>query len=220
MEFRRYAVFACPADEAFARAGATWLGWDSALQEELASPIGKHSKRARKYGFHGTLKAPFRLAEGMTEQGLVDGFETLAASVKAPRAFALTIAQIGGFLALVPEGDTPDLSELAGGIVRGLDRFRAPLNEAERTRRRNLTPAEKANVEAWGYPYVMDAFRYHMTLTGHLPEDVVGDIRQKAAAHFAEHITAPYALNDICLMGEAADSGRFHVIKRAALKEG
>ncbi len=220
MQFRRYAVFACPSDEAFARAGAVWLGWDSAAGEALASPIGKFAKRPRKYGFHGTLKAPFRLAEGATEQSLMETFEALAAGLQAPEAFTLSIAQIGGFLALVPEDDAPTLSALAANIVRGLDRFRAPLNEAERTRRRNLTPHQSVLLQTWGYPYVMEAFRFHMTLTGHLADGDVPAVRQAASERFAKHIRIPYALVDICLMGEADDSGRFHVIKRATLKEG
>ena len=97
------------------------------------------------------------------------------------------------------------------------------MNEAERQRRRNLSLAEEANLEAWGYPYVMEQFRFHMTLTGHLgreDSEDSEDVRQTANAHFAEHIQVPYQIRDICVMGEAAESGRFHVIKRIALKEG
>src|SRR5262249_2220033 len=45
-----------------------------------------------------------------------------------------------------------------------------PLTDADRARRNpaRLTPRQRDYLERWGYPYVMEEFRFHMTLTGRL----------------------------------------------------
>ncbi|TGU42122.1 DUF1045 domain-containing protein, partial [Mesorhizobium sp. M00.F.Ca.ET.186.01.1.1] len=90
-----------------------------------------HTASARRYGFHATLKAPFRLAENETEATLraaLDSFAEAAQPVTIPR---LVVGQIDGFFALVPEAPMPALNRFAGDVVLAFDRFRAPLTEAE-----------------------------------------------------------------------------------------
>ena len=71
---------------------------------------------------------------------------------------------------MIPAEPPPELIQLAADCVSKFDSFRAPLSEADRARRNpsQLTPAQREHLDRWGYPYVMDEFRFHMTLTRRL----------------------------------------------------
>ena len=120
-------------------------------------------------------------------------------------------------------GSTPaevieDNQTLAADMLRALDRFRAPLDEAEMTRRRTpaLTPQQQANLTRWGYPYVMSAFRFHVTLTGKRPRSELEPIRQVLDRHLTPLVPRPFPIDALSLMGEDAQ-GRFHLVQRQSL---
>jgi hypothetical protein len=79
--FPRYAIyFAAGSDSALSRFGAELLGYDVYTGNELPFPAdASHlapdwrdiTADPRKYGFHGTLKAPMALAPGRTEAELL-----------------------------------------------------------------------------------------------------------------------------------------------------
>ena len=78
MSFTRYAIYYLPPAGALADFGARWLGWDvrrgaAAVQLDLPG-LRDATEAPRKYGFHGTLKPPFRLAEG--QERLIDALES------------------------------------------------------------------------------------------------------------------------------------------------
>jgi hypothetical protein len=127
----------------------------------------------RTYGFHATLKPPMRLAPGATEDDLLAACEALARHREPLAAGRLRVALLGDFVALVPASPPPELGLLAAECVAALDPLRALLSPAERARRRpeRLDPRGRALLERWGYPYVFEAFRFHMTLTGRLAAD-------------------------------------------------
>ncbi|MCU0855258.1 MAG: DUF1045 domain-containing protein, partial [Rhodobacteraceae bacterium] len=56
----------------------------------------------RRYGFHATLKPPFRLAEGRSAEELRAAVAELAAATSAIRGARLHLQRLGPFLALVP----------------------------------------------------------------------------------------------------------------------
>ncbi|MFE0753724.1 DUF1045 domain-containing protein [Inquilinus sp. NPDC058860] len=179
---RRYAIyFAPPPESALAELGAELLGRDPETGEPRPQPrfdgIGLDRFHAitadpRHYGFHATLKAPFALAEDVSGDALHAAAEAFAAGRAPATGPALTLASIGGFLALVPSADAPEVHALADACVEAFDQFRAPLTAAELERRRQspLTPAQDRHLERWGYPYVFDEFRFHMTLTARLTD--------------------------------------------------
>ena len=123
-----------------------------------------------------------------------------------------------GFLALVPAGDVLGLTDIAAQVVERLDPLRAPLTEAEIARRRpeRLTPRQRELLDQFGYPYVMEEFRFHLTLSGRLTDDQMTMLRPLALAHFDGLQPEPFVLEDLCLFGEAAD-GRFHILNRYPL---
>lgn len=227
-KYRRYAVFYCPPPGVFAAFGAAWLGWDSAGGCVRAHPeisgidgtIGPITKRARKYGFHGTIKAPFRMAEGQNFNQLRAAFEDVCRQMTPVQLSGLEIAQIGGFLALVPNADgagIEQLSAMAGRVVTMLDQFRAPLNEDERTRRKNLTGDQERNLREWGYPYVMDEFRFHMTLSGAIKRNRIAGIQDAISRELAPILPIPFVIDRLVLLGEAEDDGRFYALCAAPI---
>lgn len=205
-----------------ADAGA-WAGKSGAEAERTKSPVpGLTMPRdaivatPARYGLHATLKAPFRLAEGSDAADLDRAAAAIAAG--CPRfALRLTVARIGGFVALVPEGTPPPaLVALERALVTGLDPLRAPLTEAEVARRGTLGPAEAAALARWGYPYVLDSFRFHVTLTGSLPEPA-GEAVQGALADALEPmLQEPVAVDAVWRFAEAED-GFFHAVARHPL---
>ncbi|MYZ50499.1 DUF1045 domain-containing protein, partial [Propylenella binzhouense] len=129
------------------------------------------------------------------------------------------LARIGRFFALVPAGPIPALDALAADAVRFFDRFRAPPSEAEIARRRpdDLTERQRSYLRAWGYPFVFDAFRFHMTLTGPVPDERAGRMRAALAAHFEAAMEAPLPLDTVSLVVEADPPGPFRLHTRQPL---
>jgi putative phosphonate metabolism protein len=220
-QMKRFAVYYAPEPGKFADAAAQWLGWDPQAGRRVVQPApelaGKTAEPAR-YGFHGTIKPPFRLTEGMDLVDLHSALHDLAAALQAVEMPGLNLVQIDGFMALVPQGDLTTLNHLAARVVEGLEPFRAPLNDAEIARRRpeRLTPRQRALLDQFGYPYVMEEFRFHLTLTDRLTEAEAGPLRALALAHFGPHLPRPFRLTELCLFGEARD-GHFHQLHRYPL---
>lgn len=219
--FQRFAVYYLPEDAALAAFGAVWLGWDVGTGQPAPMPevdgIEAITATPRKYGFHGTLKPPFRLAAGTDQVALEAELASFARMQPPVRLDGLRLSRIGKFLALVPEGDTSALAQLAFACVRDFDRFRKPAEAAELERRRavGLTPRQDALLMEWGYPYVADEFRFHLTLSGKL------DPETQAAANAALErllppLPRPYDIASVALAGERED-GRFQLIHRYAL---
>jgi putative phosphonate metabolism protein len=222
-DYRRFAVYYTPPPGVLATFGAGWLGWDVAagcrspreLDVEGAEDI---TATPRRYGFHATLKPPFRLAEGRTVAQLLVALNTLAGQTPAVRGARLHMERLGPFLALVPASDHAPFSALCDAMVRELDAFRMPPSAAEVTRRRaaGLSPAQDAHLLRWGYPYVLDEFRFHMTLTGRLDPDTAARVEAALAPVLAKVVPDPFDITDVTLAGEDED-GYFHELHRYTL---
>jgi putative phosphonate metabolism protein len=178
--YPRYAIYYAPAPGSdLDRFGARLLGYDAFTGLEQPFPDGiertvpdwrELSQDPRKYGFHATLKAPFSLAEGKTECELLAACETFANIPRPIPIIKPVVNLIGGFIAVVPADASAELGRLAADSVSAFDGFRAPLTPGDRARRNpsGLTPDQRKHLDRWGYPYVMEDFRFHMTLTGRL----------------------------------------------------
>lgn len=223
---KRYAIYYTPPPGAFATAAAAWLGYDVQTARDVAHPhipglprpLADITTDPRKYGFHGTIKAPFRLADGFTAADLAQASRRLAADLAPVELAGLTLVNLEGFAAFVPEGDPADLNALAAHVVRSLDPYRAALSDAEIARRRpdQLTPRQRELLAIYGYPYVVEEFRFHLTLSNHLSDTDHISIARAATAHFRGVVPQPFQVQDICLMGEDA-AGRFHLLGRYPL---
>ncbi|WP_135502032.1 DUF1045 domain-containing protein [Roseovarius aestuariivivens] len=218
MSYSRYAVYYLPRNGALAAFGARWLGWDAAAGRAVGQPdlpgLAALTDAPRRYGFHATLKPPFRLSEGQDAAALQEAVRALAARSAPGQAAGLALTRMGRFFALTPTGDATEIARVAAACVRDLDGFRAAPSEAELARRRKagLSPRQEALLRDWGYPYVLDAFRFHMTLTGRVPRAALEDTEAMIAAHLPA-LPAPFVLDALAVMGERAD-GRFEMIAR------
>ena len=222
----RFAVYWVPPEGPLARFGASWLGWDPAGVREVAHPavpglplaVEAITRAPRRYGLHATLRPPFRLAPGGTAEALEEAVADLAARTAPAEAAGLAPATSGRFLALVPEGSTAALDALAGRIVETLDGFRAPAGAEEIARRRlaGLSPLQDAMLLRWGYPFAMEAFRFHVTLTGSLEPTALAAVEAALRPRLAPLLPRPFRLDAVALLVEGAD-GRFRLRRRFAL---
>ena len=218
---RRYAIYHLPGGDLGAF-GNHWLGWD-ARRGCAVAPAPDLPGRAEavstpcRYGFHATLKAPFALAPGRSPQALARALRDICAHLPAVD-LALTLSCDWGFVALRPTQTPPDLRRIEAALVTGLDGFRAPLDDHDRQRRRPQTlPARaRAHLERWGYPFVLDLFQYHLTLSGALEPGPASALAAGLAPHLEPLLARPLALDRVALMGEDAQ-GRFHMIEEVPL---
>ena len=220
---RRYAIyFTPPANDLLTQAAASWLGRDAFTDAQVQRPanidlspgeIAYHTAAARHYGFHATLKAPFRLSEGESEASLVSAFETFAALTDPVEIPRLRIDQLDGFFALVPEAQGVELGRLADGVVLAFDHFRAPASEAEIERRNPgaLGPAALRNLCRWGYPYVFDQFRFHMTLTGRIAPAERERVARALDVHFSGLLSGAVRIDLLALFVEPEPGAPFVV---------
>ena len=219
----RYAVFFAPDRHSpWREFGAHWLGRDEHDSGALAQPrlagicpadFARLTQEPRRYGFHATLKAPFRLAHGLDGSAVVVQLETLARRLKPVLLGPLRVATLGKFMALVPEKIPDSLNALAAACVTELDALRAPLSEEELARRRTapLDVREAELLAQYGYPYVLERFRLHFTLTGPATPAQAQCITEAVAPQLVRlNADAPLRLDRLCLFVEGTPGSPFH----------
>ena len=216
----RYAIYYVPPPgTALAAFGARWLGSDAPDLVGLGAEDWRSATAApRRYGFHATLKAPFRLAEEYDERTLVDALASFCRTRTPMPVGKLALRVLSDFLVLAPM-DPGAAAGLAADCVRAFDSFRARLTQEEIERRRpdRLTASERASLDRWGYPYVMEHYRFHLTLTGPLGAADRARFGAAIARAVLPAISEPVEIADICLCGQEAPDADFRVLGRFAL---
>ena len=180
------------------------VGWTRAELDAITAS-------ARRYGFHATLKAPFRLAGQRTPEELDAALARFAASHAGALVPRLSLACLGGFYALVPGAGAEGLHALADEVVTAFDAFRAPATAAEIARRRpeSLTPRQRRLLNAWGYPYVLDEFRFHLTLTDRIPRGRRSAVERTLSGWFAAFLGITVPVGALALFTEDAPGAPF-----------
>lgn len=229
----RYALYYAPRpEEGLAVAASQWLGWspDGGRARRLPLSSGLDPQRLakitaepRRYGFHGTLKPPMALIDEVSEADFLAAVGRFAASQRACSVPALTLAELSGFLALVPTTRSPELQDLADACVVEFDEFRRPAGAEELARRRKagLSPRQDELLLRWGYPYVLEEWRFHLTLTGRVPDAaerkaVTSLLRQR----FCSLVDRPLPVRDLCVFRQSAPDRAFTVLERFRLGVG
>jgi putative phosphonate metabolism protein len=231
ISFQRYAIYYAPArGTVLDRFGAQLLGYNAWTGGELsfpdfavqAAPDWRDlTQDPRKYGFHATLKAPLSLAPGRTEAELVDACASFAEKPRPIPVIKPVVNAISGFIAVIPAEQSNELDRLAADCVSCFDGFRAPLAPEDRARRNPsaLTSRQRDHLDRWGYPYVMEDFRFHMTFTGRLDaarrEPVLTMLRQR----FSELGITRLAVDRLVLFRQDDASTRFRIIGQWPLHE-
>jgi len=220
--FKRYAIFYTPPAGLLAEFGALWLGWDSTKGQRVAHPdvagldVAAITATPRKYGLHGTLKAPFRLAGSL--EALQDTAAHFAQHQAPVPLNQMTLRHDHGFVALRPMGDVSALNGFASDIVRAFDPHRAPLTDADIARRRkaNLSPRQDQQMLDWGYPFIFEDFHFHLTLSGRLDVQAGTEVITALTPMLTPLVPNPMMIDTITLMGEDSD-GMFHQLHHYAL---
>jgi putative phosphonate metabolism protein len=221
----RIALYYAPGtDDPLHKCASAWLGRDAASGTEIPQPaiagvdIAEVTADARGYGFHATLKPPFRVGGDM--QAALQAAQDFAARA-APFALPpLQITDLDGFLALRESAPCPALQALADGAVTALDAHRAPATEAEIARRKpeKLSPRQREYLAAWGYPYVFAEWRFHMTLTRRLTPAEKAIILPAVTEALGDAPAIARTVTDICIFAQAAPGAPFTILERLKLR--
>jgi hypothetical protein len=174
--------YAPPASSAWWRAGCEWLGRDAETGRSIETPgetaltalgqtVAELTGSPRRYGWHGTLVAPFHTADGVTPLQVLSEAREWARRV-TPFDATLSAVEMGRFVALRathPDADA-SIRQVAGSALHALTSLRArpSAEDAERRLAAGLSERQQTLLHEWGYPYVLDEFRFHMTLSNAL----------------------------------------------------
>jgi hypothetical protein len=230
----RYAIYLAPSPEqALWHFGCNVLGYNAETGEDVPGfrPVSKSvvewhasTERARVYGFHATLKAPFRLASEFQERELVQALALLASRINTLSAIPLKLDVLdgnsaGGFLALVPAEPSPAIHTLEQLVVREMDRFRAPLTDAEIARRNPsaLSSRQRQHLDQFGYPFVFEDFQLHFTLSDRLAEAQQVRLELQAVLNTIDDAPA-ISVDHLALFRQPSQQERFRVIARVPLR--
>ncbi|MBX4933011.1 DUF1045 domain-containing protein [Rhizobium bangladeshense] len=219
----RYALyFSPPKDDPLTGAASLWLGRDAFTGETYPAP--KHemlgaaeqfelTAEPRRYGFHATIKAPFSLAASVTEKDLMAVAEEFAARTPAFEIPELVLGQLGRFFALVPGSLHQPLQDFAAKVVKSFEPFRAALSDVDIARRNpeKLSESQRANLQRWGYPYVMEDFGFHMTLSGQVPAERADVMKAILTERFAGFIGRPLSISGLAVFTEETRGAPFKV---------
>jgi hypothetical protein len=214
----RYAIYFAPeAVHPLASIGVRWLAGD-------AAPATGHVEAPRRYGFHATLKPPMALRPGAEAGAFLDAVDALAAEHRRFEMPPLSVQWLGDFLALRPRSKAvrhEALHALADDCVRRLDPWRAPPGPDELQRRAaGLDSEQHALLLRWGYPHVLQRWRFHMTLSDPLPPDdrVLRERLMRAAEdHFAAALAAPLRCESLAVFIEPAPGEPLRLIHHSPL---
>lgn len=219
--FKRYAIYVLP-DGMFGQSGAQWLGWDVRERRLVAPSNGAPhaiTSTPRRYGFHATIKAPFRLRDEYTQGQLCSAFADWCAATPPASLGPLEVKRLGRFYALTPRHQSSAVTDLAAQVVRQFSPFRAPITQEEIDRRvqKGMHPEAKDRLLKWGYPHVFEYFKFHITLSDRLSSEQMPQIEERAKKYFAPYLDADHTINHLSLVGEDSD-GRFCEILTAQLQ--
>jgi putative phosphonate metabolism protein len=220
--YPRYAIYFAPEPgSVLDRFGAELLGYDVHQGADVPFPSGmklpsewhEMTQDPRKYGFHATLKAPMALAQGKSEGQLIAACAAFAGAPRTIPVIKPVVDVISGFIAIVPAVASADLERLAADCTSEFEPFRAPLTEQDRARRNpsKLTPRQRDLLDRWGYPYVFEEFRFHLTLTGRLNSGHA-PILEMLRERFRNTGHRDLAVDRIALFRQDEPAQRFRVI--------
>jgi putative phosphonate metabolism protein len=219
----RHAIYYVPdPSSALHELGSSWLGRDvisNATLPQTDDRLTGFTMDACRYGFHGTLKPPFHMKENVSVDMFESALRNLANQHESFSIGPIELRMIDGFLALVPVDENVELSHLAADCVQQLDNFRTPPVEAEMRKRRaaGLTVTQDALLQRWGYPYVLEEFRFHLTLTSRLSAEDAEWIYPSAQIHFKSVLGRPLHIDALTHLVERDDGEDFVVRTRLPL---
>jgi Protein of unknown function (DUF1045) len=216
----RYAIYFCPAsDTALGRLGQNWLAASPHAPELTGISTERRNAllfKVRRYGWHATIRAPFMPAVDVAYDDVRRAVASVAhacASFELP----LHIHRLAGFLALRPCVDGAAPKQLAAICLTALLPLCAPLsNEVLERRSVGLDADEAGLLQGYGYPYVLDRYRFHLTLSAPATESEENAMREWLEPRVAELPSTRMDALSICR--EATPGGAFELVERIPLR--
>jgi putative phosphonate metabolism protein len=225
----RYAIyFTPPPYSPLARFGASIIGYDCFEKADVnhcllmgvgAQELAFATAAPRRYGFHATLVAPFHLKDA-SEEDLLNALDAFSVTHAPVSLGPVKVAALEDFIALTPVNVPDELSALEQACVEFFDPFRAPLCAADRERRltAGLSRRQQDYLEQWGYPYVFEEFRFHMTLTGRLAPEDRARFKSALTVAFGPLSSNYVDLDALSLMRQQDRDTRFEVLERRVIR--
>ncbi len=200
------------------RLASSWIGRDAFTGAELPLQTDESIiKFPRHYGFHATLKPPFALRNGISIDTVAEAAARFAAGRRSFAMPRLEVSQLGSFLAITAAESSAELSALAADCVRDFEVFREPLTAEEAAARRKGIddPRQLELIERWGYPYVFDQWKFHMTLTSSLLDrQALVATHEELSFEFAGVLSQAVVCDAICLFVQEHRQAPFRVLQR------
>lgn len=222
----RYAVYWAPeCHHPLWQAGCEWLGRQPDGRAHAAGPVRSHVAEPWHYGFHATLKAPIRLAPGCSRDDFLASVQRLARRGHEFQMPALQVDWLDRFIAirpLHPLAERAPLQQLANACVAELDHYRAAPG-ADELARRLAAPLDELGQDLllrWGYPHVLQRWRFHMTLSDRFADPQAAPalaMWREACQHFEAALAAPLAAESICVFEQAGPAQCFGLLHRFTL---
>src|SRR5471032_2375452 len=186
----RYAIYFCPSsDSALGRLGRDWLASSTDAPELPGISAERRNAllvKVRRYGWHATIRAPFTPMGNVTYADVRRAI-TSVAHARASFELPLHIHRLAGFLALRPCIDGIAPRQLAATCLKSLLPLCAPLSNEVLDRRSVVLDADEVTLlQDYGYPYVLDRYRFHLTLSAPATESEEHAMRQWLAPRVAE----------------------------------
>ncbi|WP_290919709.1 DUF1045 domain-containing protein [Halodesulfovibrio sp.] len=205
----RYAIYYTPPRNSLLEsAGIHWLGRTPLRYGQIPKDIPEGFfkqeyyqiiEAPRWYGFHGTIRAPFELAKNVTPEAFIKEISQICRN-HAPFSFAgLSINCFGGFLALTPTAASPDLLKLHSDLTRRLDHLRPQLSRFDLKRHldKKLSERQERLLRRFGYPFVLEEFKFHMTLTGTIEDRLRRSYKEKLESILNPYLTESIPVNEV-----------------------
>ncbi|WP_266167983.1 DUF1045 domain-containing protein [Dyella subtropica] len=214
----RYAIYYCPAEDSeLGRFGDSWLtGAAEAVPAISPRRMDELLSDVRRYGWHATMRAPFALSAGVVYADLRAAVFNIASTMNA-FALPLQLDRLAGFLALRPHSDSAAVDALAAACLHALESLCAPLPDGALQRRaKGLDAAELTLLHRYGYPYVLDRYRFHMTLSAPATAAEERSMRDWLAPLVAK--LGPAKMDALAICQEAAPGAPFTVVERISLR--
>lgn len=224
----RYAIYYLPDEhDALWAFGSRTIGYDSVsgidlpFHRQLQATFPDWQSQVAepsRYGFHATLKAPFELAQEHYEHDLLEAVGRMTSRLPPVEIGLTDVVPLGQYVAVVPRTQSRALTKLQTEFVIRLDEYRAPMSETDRARRGTdrLTERQRQYLDRWGYPFVLDEFRFHMTLAGPLTE--LHQARaQECLRALSKDLPRFHMLDQVAVVKQVSRTERFRLVARFPL---
>jgi 2'-5' RNA ligase len=224
---QRYAVYFSPsADSQLGQFGQRVL-CRSATSDRKPNASSTFSDQARwlrltekpaHYGFHATLKAPFELKRSITVDKLTRAVTDFATSQSPIELTSLSPRNLGDFMALTLENEIETLSKFALDCVISLEPFRQVLSDGDMQRRKlhGISSRQESLLLEYGYPYVADEFRFHLTLSDKLSKHDQ-DYKTWVISEYDKLVVRPPVLDQIAIYAQTDRQSPFIQVAEFAL---